>query len=163
MDIRVTVPNEFIVASNGSLVDTTTSWEFTTYWWHEQYPITTYLVSLAIYPYEVNVDQYVYDDNGSTESMDIHFYTFPGNYTKYYSIISKVKDMIAFFSDRYGQYPFIEEKYGQADIAMFGAMEHQTCSSFHFWNEWAFAHELAHQWWGDMITCESWHETWLNE
>jgi hypothetical protein len=42
-------------------------------------------------------------------------------------------------------------------------MEHQTCTSYGSWNEALFAHEIAHQWWGDMITCNSFHHIWLNE
>jgi hypothetical protein len=161
VDIRVTVPNELIVASNGALKSKQTEGDQTTYWWHEQYPIATYLVSLAIYPYEVHYDDYVY--NNGANSMKIHFYTFPGNYQKYAALNAKVKDMISFFADIFGEYPFIDEKYGHADFVGGGAMEHQTCTSFGFWNEFVYAHELAHQWWGDMVTCDSWHHTWLNE
>ncbi|MBN2367349.1 MAG: T9SS type A sorting domain-containing protein [Calditrichaeota bacterium] len=164
MDIKVTVPNEYIVASNGNLREKVTVGDFTTYWWHEQYPISTYLVSLAIYPYEVHYDNYVY--NNGTDTMKIYFYSFPGNYMP---IHRKVKDMITCFSRLFGEYPFIAEKYGQADCyfqGASGAMEHQTCSSF--WgtsmlNEITIAHELAHQWWGDLITCKSFHHIWLNE
>ena len=161
VDIRVTVPSDLIVASNGSLRQTMTQGSNTMYWWHEKYPIVTYLVSLAIYPYEIHYDDYAY--NNDADKMKIHFYTFPGNYNRYASINNKVREMIAFFAEKYGEYPFVDEKYGHADFSVGGAMEHQTCTSFHFWDEWVYAHELAHQWWGDMITCESWHDTWLNE
>jgi aminopeptidase N len=57
----------------------------------------------------------------------------------------------------------VDEKYGQADFLWGGGMEHQTCTSYGSWNEALFAHEIAHQWWGDMITCESFHHIWLNE
>jgi hypothetical protein len=163
VDIRVSVPNDLIVASNGNLRAKTTEGDLTTYWWHEQYPIATYLVSLAIHPYIVYYDDYLYNDNMDT--MKIHFYQYEDNYNnediRY--INSLVTDMISFFSEIYGQYPFIEEKYGHADYHIGGAMEHQTCSSFAFWNESVFAHELAHQWWGDLVTCEDFHHIWLNE
>ena len=42
-------------------------------------------------------------------------------------------------------------------------MEHQTCTSLGGWSEALIAHELAHQWWGDMITCRDFHHIWLNE
>ena len=160
VDIRVTVPNNLIVASNGTLRETKTDGNHTTYWWHENYPIVTYLVSLAIYPYTVYYDQYTY--NGS-RTMPIHFYMFEENATGLFNLNAKTKNMIAFFAEKYGEYPFIEEKYGHADFLGPGAMEHQTCTSFSFWNEWVIAHELAHQWWGDLITCESFHHIWLNE
>ncbi|MBN2411794.1 T9SS type A sorting domain-containing protein [candidate division KSB1 bacterium] len=161
VDIRITVPNQFIAVSNGSLREKTTNCELTTWWWHEQYPTATYLVSLAIYPYEVHYDNYLYNNNADT--MKIHFYNFPGYYKKFENENRKVKHMIALFSKMFGEYPFIEEKYGQADFLGGGAMEHQTCSSFAFWGEIVFAHELAHQWWGDLITCDDFHHIWLNE
>ena len=161
VDIRITVPNEFIAVSNGTLREKTTNGDLTTWWWHEQYPIATYLVSLAIYPYEVHYDDYLY--NNKTDTMQIHFYNFPGNYEKLKDESKKVKHMIALFAKLFGEYPFVEEKYGQADYLGGGAMEHQTCSSFSFWGEVVFAHELAHQWWGDLITCHDFHHIWLNE
>jgi len=161
VDIRVTVPGYMIVASNGTLRETVPIGGKTMYWWHEKYPIVTYLVSLAIHPYEVHYDDYLYNDGADT--MKIHFYTFSGNYNQYSAINSRVKDMIACFSQLFGEYPFVEEKYGHADCLWGGGMEHQTCTSFGIWNEPTYAHELAHQWWGDMITCDSFHHIWLNE
>jgi len=161
VDIRVTVPQDLIVASNGSLREKINLGNETMYWWHEQYPIVTYLVFLGIYPYTVYYDEYLY--NHDTDTMKIHFYMFPENYEELFSLNEKIKNMIALFADLFGEYPFIEEKYGHADFLGNGAMEHQTCSSFGFWNEWVFAHELAHQWWGDLITCENFHHIWLNE
>jgi len=161
MDIRITVPNNLIVASNGALRETITNNNYTTYLWHEGYPIATYLVFMVIHPYELHYDDYLYNNNADT--MKIHFYSFPGNYNLYLDINLKVKDMIAVFSDLFGEYPFVDEKYGQADFLWGGGMEHQTCTSYGAWNEALFAHEIAHQWWGDMITCDSFHHIWLNE
>jgi len=161
LDMRVTVPTGLIVASNGSLMEQTTQGGKTTFWWHEKYPIIPYLVSVAIHPYTVNYDNYIYNDGADT--MKIHFYMFPDHVNELTEINPKVKEMIAFFSEIYGPYPFVDEKYGHADYYGGGAMEHQTCSSFSFWNEWVYAHELSHQWWGDMVTCDSWHHIWLNE
>ena len=161
MDIRVTVPGDLVVASNGALREITTFNNRTTYWWHEGYPIATYLVFLAIYPYELNYDDYIY--NAGADTMKIHFYSFPGNYEPYADINAKVTDMIALFSRLFGEYPFVDEKYGQADFLWGGGMEHQTCTSYGSWNEGLYAHEIAHQWWGDMITCDSYHHIWLNE
>jgi hypothetical protein len=161
VDIKVTVPSNLIVASNGSLRQKIPNGNETTYWWHEHYPIVTYLVSLAIHPYTVYYDNYLYNNN--TDTMKIHFYMFPENYEKIYSLNLQTKDMIGLFADLFGEYPFIDEKYGHADILAGGAMEHQTCSSFGFWDEWVIAHELAHQWWGNFVTCKSFHHIWLNE
>jgi hypothetical protein len=161
VDIRVTVPNNLVVVSNGSLRDKTTNGNETTYWWHEEYPIVTYLVSLAIHPFIVYYDDYLYNEN--TDTMKIHFYMFPENYDQFSEINALTKDMISLFADLFGQYPFIKEKYAHADYLGGGAMEHQTCSSLGFWNQWVVVHELAHQWWGDLITCENYDHIWLNE
>ncbi|OQX95675.1 hypothetical protein B6I21_04160 [candidate division KSB1 bacterium 4572_119] len=161
VDIRVTVPSELIVASNGVLRETIKEGANTTYWWHEKYPIVSYLVSLAIHPYTVEYDNYIYNDLADT--MKIHFYMFPNHVNELQGINALIKDQIGFFSDIFGPYPYLDEKYGHADFLGGGAMEHQTCSSFSFWNEWVYAHELAHQWWGDLITCDTWHHIWLNE
>lgn len=161
VDIRLTVPSDLTAASNGTLLEKNTDGDWTTWWWHEKYPIVTYLVSVAIHPYDYHEDHYLY--NNDADTMNIEFYTFGNNWNTYKDHNLKVKDMIAAFADLFGEYPFVEEKYGHADFLGGGAMEHQTCSSFSFWGEEVYAHELAHQWWGNLITCESFHHIWLNE
>jgi aminopeptidase N len=161
VDIIISVPNDLIVASNGTLVKKEIKENLTTYVWQERYPIVTYLVFLAIHPFTVYEDQYRY--NHESEQMPICFYLFEENYERLISLNAKTKDMIAHFADLFGEYPFVREKYGHADFLGGGAMEHQTCSSFSFWDEWVVAHELAHQWWGDLITCTSFNHIWLNE
>ena len=76
--------------------------------------------------------------------------------------------MIECFAGRFHRYPF--EKYGMAAAAPFdyGGMEHQTMTTIHeYWipynDQYGIAHELAHQWFGDMITCGTWGDIWLNE
>ncbi|NOY58546.1 MAG: T9SS type A sorting domain-containing protein [Calditrichaeota bacterium] len=161
VDIHVTVPADLIVASNGILRGVSENDGRKTWWWHEKHPIVTYLVSIAAHPYDVHYDDYLY--NAGADTMKIHFYTFAGQWDPLQNINLKVKDMIGTFAKLFGEYPFVDEKYGQADFLGGGAMEHQTCTSFGFWGEWVYAHELAHQWWGDMVTCENFHHIWLNE
>jgi hypothetical protein len=161
VDIRVTVPDDLIVVANGKLLNKTISGGEAVYWWRERYPIVTYLISLAIHPYIVSYDDFLY--NNKTDTMKIHFYMFEENYEQYFDINAQTKHMMALYTDLFGPYPFLDEKYAHADFLGGGAMEHQTCSSFGFWNEWVVAHELAHQWWGDYITCENFNHIWLNE
>jgi hypothetical protein len=71
--------------------------------------------------------------------------------------------MMTIFRNLYGEYPFIREKYGHAEFGRQGGMEHQTISSMGVFNEYIMAHELAHQWFGDKITCRDWENIWLNE
>jgi hypothetical protein len=71
--------------------------------------------------------------------------------------------MLEIFTDRFGPYPFLKEKYGHTEFGSGGAMEHQTMTSTTTFNEFTIAHELAHQWFGDLITCATWPDLWLNE
>jgi len=160
MDIFVKVPKGYIVASNGNLISQTDEINSTVFHWHEQYPIATYLVSLAIHPYKQFSDWYVYDDN---DSMEVQYFVFPNNYTNRVHDYRKTVDMIEYFSETFGEYPFIEEKYGHAEFGWGGGMEHQTITSLGGSSEMLIAHELAHMWWGDAVTCHSFHDLWLNE
>ena len=160
VDIRVTVPKGMIVASNGSLREVTDNGDTETYWWHESYPIVTYLVSIAIYEYYTYSDYYKYSP---TDSMEIQFYVFPDHLYNLQTNYAKTKNMLEIFSNLFGEYPFINEKYGHAEFTWSGGMEHQTCTSLGGWGESLIAHELAHQWWGNMITCRDFHHIWLNE
>ncbi len=160
VDIWITVPEALIVASNGNLVDTIDNGTTMTYKWHEQYPIATYLVSVAIHPYTVFSNYYHYSP---TDSMECRYYVFPGHYSAVQPTYAMVPDMITTFAGLYGEYPFLEEKYGHAEFTWGGGMEHQTITSLGGWSEYLIVHELSHMWWGDMITCNDFHHIWLNE
>ena len=71
--------------------------------------------------------------------------------------------MAGFFSKIFGPYPFIKEKYGQVQFGWGGGEEHQTSTFIVTPEEGLMSHELAHQWFGDKITCGSWQDIWLNE
>jgi aminopeptidase N len=160
VDIHITVPDNLIVASNGTLVSEVDNGSTKTYNWHEGYPITTYLVSVAIHPYTQFSHWYHY---APAESMEVAYYVFPANYSAVQATYALTVPMIEVFADLFGEYPFIEEKYGHAEFVWGGGMEHQTITSLGGWSEYLIAHELAHMWWGDMITCDSFHHIWLNE
>ena len=168
VDIVVTVPQEFVVASNGTLESVTDNGDGTsTYRWEERYPISTYLVSVAMTNYIEFSDYYRYSD---TDSMEVRYYVYPEHFEAAQQDFSVTVDMISFFSSIYGQYPFLKEKYGMAEFPWGGAMEHQTCTSYganlitgdnRF--DYINAHELAHQWFGDLVTIRDWSHIWLNE
>jgi aminopeptidase N len=160
MDITVTVPSGLIVASNGTLQEVIYGSGVDTYAWHVGYPISTYLVSLAIHPYTVYSDYYQY---APSDSMEITFFIFPDDYEDTYEVNMMTAGMIEHFASVYGEYPFLQEKYGHAEFPWGGAMEHQTCTSIGAFFESIVAHELSHQWWGDMVTCADFHHVWLNE
>jgi hypothetical protein len=162
VDVRVTVPSDLIVASNGLLVavDSASAPGEKTYWWHEKYPISTYLVFLAAHPYTVFSNWYPY---GTSDSMEIRNFVFPSHVSSVRPVVNETPSIMAFFKTIFGEYPFLDEKYGHAEFLWGGAMEHQTCSSMGFWDEYVVAHELSHQWWGDMTTPATWSHIWLNE
>ena len=161
VDIIVTVPSEQIVVSNGLLVneqDLPNGKKM--YHWSERYPICTYLVSIATYPYTFWTDTYV-GINGDT--LPLEYYVYPDHYELVYDNYLLTNDMMEVFANKFGEYPFMGEKYGHVEFGRGGGMEHQTISSMGGHSEWLIAHELGHQWWGDLVTCSSFHHIWLNE
>ena len=161
VDIIVTVPSEQIVVSNGRLLDEQDLPNGKkTYHWSERYPICTYLVSIATYPYTFWTDTYV-GLNGDT--LPLEYYVYPDHYELVYDNYLLTNDMMEVFANKFGEYPFMGEKYGHVEFGRGGGMEHQTISSMGGHSEWLIAHELGHQWWGDLVTCSSFHHIWLNE
>lgn len=162
-DINITVRPDLVVASNGTLRDTITNPDGTkTFKWHESYPITTYLISVAIYPYSIFSHYYHYSP---TDSMEVRYFVFPDYLETARAYYQITVPAIEYYAETFGEYPFLSEKYGMAHFKWSGAMEHQTCTTMLYWYYgWAIiVHELAHQWWGDLITCRDWHHIWLNE
>ncbi len=160
LDARFTVPTGLITASNGTRIEATDNGTVAVSRWRERYPIATYLVSIASYPYAVSLDWY---RPAPTDSMPIQFFNFPESVANATPSQVKVKDMLAAFAARFGEYPFLAEKYGHAEFTFGGGMEHQTCTSLGTYNESVVAHELGHQWFGDRVTCRDFHHIWLNE
>ena len=162
VDINVTVRPDLYVASNGLLREIVDNGSTKTYKWHERYPITTYLVMLATTNYSIFSNWY---HNLSGDSIPVTYYVYPEYLSQAQSTYSVTPSMIRYFAETFGEYPWIQEKYGMAHFTWGGAMEHQTCTSilYNWYSDWVIAHELAHQWWGDYITCHNWHHIWLNE
>jgi aminopeptidase N len=159
-DISITVPDTLIAISNGILESLTYNSDGTaTYSWQERYPIAVYLISLAVSNYKEQ--EYCYTGLDGTQMPVNHWY-YPDSESQTGNL-PLTTEMIAFFAGLWGEYPFIKEKYGHAQFSWGGGMEHQTCTSLGGFGELLICHELAHQWWGDMITCANWKNIWLNE
>lgn len=160
-DIWLTVSTSLTPVSNGNLMEVVNNGNGThTYKWHVSYPIAPYLVSLAITNYALYTNYYHYSP---TDSMPVTHYLYPSSLNSNISQLNKTPGMIEIFAERFGEYPFINEKYGHAQFGWGGGMEHQTISSMGGFGDGLIAHELAHMWYGDNITCKDWHHIWLNE
>lgn len=162
VDINITVNAAYKAGSNGRLVSVINNGDGTkTYYWHEKYPIATYLVSITFSDFSEFTDWWHYT---ATDSMPILNYVLPEHLATARTEFAKVPQMLSIFSDKYGMYPFVDEKYGHCEFGWGGAMEHQTMTTIVYpFSEFTTAHELAHQWFGDLITCRTWPDLWLNE
>ncbi|MDX2472742.1 MAG: M1 family metallopeptidase, partial [Candidatus Krumholzibacteria bacterium] len=161
LDITVTVLDNEIVASNGLLLSETSDGIWRTFHWRTNYPTVTYLVSLAIYPYQRYSDWYTPLAGG--DDMEVQYFVYPDHFTAVQPTYGLTVPMIGTFAGAFGEYPFVNEKYGHAEFTWGGGMEHQTITSMGGYSEDLISHELAHQWWGDMVTCADFGHIWLNE
>lgn len=159
-DVWITCSSDLIAVSNGRLEDVVQDGNNKTYKWKNSYPIAQYLISLAISDYAEYKQYYKYSE---TDSMPVVHYIFPSKLASVKQYLDKTVNMLEVFSEKFGEYPFIREKYGHAQFKWSGGMEHQTVTSIGYFDTGIIAHELAHQWFGDKITCRDWQHIWLNE
>ncbi|MEW6197181.1 MAG: M1 family aminopeptidase [Planctomycetota bacterium] len=162
-DLWFTVPSTMTIASNGLLqgVDDMGGGR-SRYRWKTEYPTADYLYCIGGATY--NTFETVW--NWGSVTMPLKFFIFPASDTSANrNAWLKTVDMLTTFSNLYGVYPFSAEKYGiyQFSNVWFGGMEHQTMTGQMGFEESTTAHELSHQWWGDHVTCATWHDIWLNE
>ena len=163
-----TVPSTWTATGNGKLVGTTVlANNRTQYRWQMTDPLTTYLVSIAATAY-ATVNQTYTTLTGGT--MPITHYVYVGDESKAQTSFSELPNMIAFFAHTWGEYPFVEDKYGMSAFIWGGGMEHSTNTSYGYQlitgthtYDYIVAHELAHQWWGDAVSPATWADVWLNE
>ncbi len=159
IDVIVTTPLKNKVGSQGLLVSETTVGSNKIYHWKHRYPIATYLISVAI----TNYAQFSNNLNLSQGNLEVLNYVYPEDSNSFYSLSSGIIPVMEMFDTLYGPYPFMNEKYGHAQFGWGGGMEHQTMSSMGNFSQHLITHELAHQWFGDKVTCGSWEDIWLNE
>lgn len=159
IDIIVKTPLAYRVASNGLLVNEYQLGLDKFYHWKHRYPITAYLVAIAVTNYSVYSD-YVPMGN---DSLQILNYVYPESLATLKPQSKAIIPVMQLFNKLFTDYPFKKEKYGHAQFNWGGGMEHQTMSFMNNFGYELMAHELAHMWFGDMVTCGSWHDIWLNE
>lgn len=161
IDVIVTTPERYRVGSNGLLIAEDPLPEgLKRYHWRHRYPIPTYLIFLAVSNYASFTDFAELEDGSQVPIVN---YVYPEHLPLAQLQLQSTLEQMELFSALFGPYPFREEKYGHAQFGFGGGMEHQTMSSMGSFSYSLQAHELAHQWFGNKITCGSWEDIWLNE
>jgi hypothetical protein len=161
----VSVPDSFTVACNGLLADTVRNGDTLTWHWVEDKEIATYLMSFTVSKYASWTDTAI---TARGDTVPLYYCVWPEDSSSAATVFDSVSQMMDCFTAKFGPYPFA--KYGMAAVYPFyyGGMEHQGMTTIN--RTWisgnaqrGIAHELAHMWWGDEVTCGYWADIWLNE
>jgi aminopeptidase N len=161
----VTVPKPWEVAANGVLTETTDNGDTSTYRFELRDPMASYLATINVHDFDVETMQ-------SEGGVPIRNYYASGLPPEVRIPFERQGEMIDYFSELYGPYPF--EVYGALvmDTDFGAALENQTLSIFGQdmidlenvkTTEYVVAHELGHQWFGDSVSVADWSDIWLNE
>ena len=163
-DLTAKVPANVKLGSNGRLNDSLVTGDTIYYHWISRDPVSTYLMVMSA-KVNYNLDiVYWHKLSNPADSIPIRFYYNAGeNPTTIKNIIG---DMTTYYSQKFGEHGF--EKNGFASLNpqfIWGGMENQSLTSIcqNCWSAGLISHEFAHQWFGDMVTCGTWADIWLNE
>lgn len=161
--VWVTVPLNCKAGSNGLLKQVVDLGNGThRFEWKHLHPIDYYLISVAVGKYvEYNVT--ANPSNSAPVLIQNYIYDNPSTLPYFQSDIDETADFLELYADLFGPYPFANEKYGHCMAPISGGMEHQTMTTQGMFDNTLTSHELAHQWFGDHVTCNSWSHIWVNE
>lgn len=163
----LTVPEGLVAVANGVLVDSTTAGGLSTFVWRMDQPMASYLAMTSVGDYVI-LDA---DPAGDVPVRNV----FPSRYAEAgQTVFADQDEMIDFFADTFGPYPF--DAYGALVVpqSLGFALETQSMSLFGLpallqglsgssHSDEVIAHELAHSWFGDAISPADWGDIWLNE
>ena len=162
IDVYITAPSQYISVSNGLEVTQVTTGNSKTTHFHHNYPIPAYLICMAV----TNYDVYTQLPSAATPKVTFPIvnYIYPEtNSLSVQNQLAQTPLILDYFSTLFEPYPYSNEKYGHAQFGWGGGMEHTTVSFMQNFSRGLIAHEMAHQWFGDKITCGTWKDIWLNE
>ena len=163
-EMNITVPEGYVAASNGKLLGTSENGNGTVTWhWREGHQIASYLMCITASRFAVSTLPYV---RAGGDTIPLQYFTWAPDSASASAYLPTVRQMVARYESLFGEYPF--DKYGMSAIVPFvyNGMEHQTMTTLNRYfqtNQRVVSHELAHQWWGDLVTCGTWADVWLNE
>jgi len=166
-EISVTNDSSYVSIANGKLDSVKTSGSNRTYFWSENYPISTYLSAIYSGPFDKTSDKMGL--NGKNTELEVYTYSQTGIVRD--KVISLMKKSLSAFSGLYGAYSFPDDKLAVIEIPwIFGGIENHSAigigsryfSERGFYDQ-IFIHEIAHHWWGNSVTLSSWRDIWLNE
>ncbi|WP_294736729.1 M1 family aminopeptidase [uncultured Flavobacterium sp.] len=160
IDVHVTVPSQYTGVSNGvqqSQVDNDDG-TTTTHYQHN-HPIPAYLIAISATNYSV------FNQTAGTapNTFPVVNYIYPETLATATAELGNTLPIMDLFEELFETYPYHDELYGHAQFGAGGGMEHTTMSFMGGFYRGLIAHELAHQWFGNKITCGSWKDIWLNE
>ena len=160
IDVYITAPSQYVSVANGIEPETPVihGASKTTHF-HHGYPIPAYLVAIAVTNYSV------YNQIGGSvhNQYPIINYIYPETLASVQGQLDQTPLILNLYENLFEIYPFHAEKYGHAQFEWGGGMEHTTVSFMNSFGRDLIAHEMAHQWFGDKITCGAWNDIWLNE
>ena len=160
IDVYITAPSQYVSVSNGVEPEAPIiNGNLKTTHFHHGYPIPAYLIAIAVTNYSV----YLQTGGTTPNNFPIINYVYPETLPNVESQLSVTPLLLNLFENLFEPYPFRNEKYGHAQFGWGGGMEHTTVSFMVNFNRQLIAHEMAHQWFGDKITCGTWKDIWLNE
>lgn len=167
MSLHITVPQGLVVAANGrSRGERANADGSATFDWHISTPISMYNVALNIAPYRTITRDFT---SVTGEHFPVTYWVLPENYEKGLALVPEMLEHLRFYEGLLGPYPFRADKYGVAETPHLG-MEHQTIIAYgnqYRKNEAGFdelhQHELAHEWFANLITAKDWSDYWLHE